>query len=297
MTCSLRLAVGIATAGRTAILNDMLRGLARQARQPDKVFVCPASEQDFDMTQAATLPYPIERVRGLRGSCAQRNAIIDVSKGFDVLVFFDDDFFASRDFLAEVERCFLTQPTTVAASGRVIADGIKGPGLDVAAAHAALASHESLRSGAGSVEQYNAYGCNMAVRLAAVHALNLRFDENLPLYGWLEDVDFCRRLACRGRIIKNEHMIGVHLGHKGGRSTGLRLGYSQIANPIYLWRKGTFRLDLALRQMGMNLAANFGKVLRPEPWIDRRGRVRGNVLALIDLMRGRLDPRRVLYLS
>ena len=42
-----------------------------------------------------------------------------------------------------------------------------------------------------------------------------RFDENLPLYGWLEDVDFCRQLARYGRIVKNIRLIGVHLGSKG----------------------------------------------------------------------------------
>jgi GT2 family glycosyltransferase len=136
----------------------------------------------------------------------------------------------------------------------------------------------------------------MAVRLAPVRALSLRFDENLPLYGWFEDVDFCRRLACLGRIIKNERMSGVHLGHKGGRSKGFPVGYSQIANPIYLWRKGTCRLDIALQQMARNIAANFGKVFRPEPWIDRAGRARGNLLALLDLVRGRLHPRRILDL-
>ena len=32
---------------------------------------------------------------------------------------------------------------------------------------------------------------------------------------------------------------GVHLGNKRGRVSGLRFGYSQIANPIYLLQKGT----------------------------------------------------------
>jgi len=35
------------------------------------------------------------------------------------------------------------------------------------------------------------------------------------------------------------------------------------------------------------------KSLRPEPWIDRPGRLRGNLIAIGDLLRGRLDPARI----
>ena len=67
----------------------------------------------------------------------------------------------------------------------------------------------------------------------------VRFDENLPLYGWAEDVDFCRQLATYGRIVENARTTGVHLGSNSGRTSGVCFGYSQIANPLYLWRKGT----------------------------------------------------------
>jgi hypothetical protein len=35
---------------------------------------------------------------------------------------------------------------------------------------------------------------------------------------------------------------------------------------------------------------------RPEPFVDRRGRLRGNMIALADVMRGRLAPERILEL-
>jgi hypothetical protein len=35
---------------------------------------------------------------------------------------------------------------------------------------------------------------------------------------------------------------------------------------------------------------------RPEPYVDRRGRLRGNLLALADLVRKRIAPERVLDL-
>ena len=81
---------------------------------------------------------------------------------------------------------------------------------------------------------------------------------------------------------------------KSGRSPGVRLGYSQVANPIYLARKGTMAWPLARTHMSRNMLANTARTLRPEPWVDRRGRLKGNLLALWDLARGRLDPRRIL---
>ncbi|MEJ0092988.1 MAG: glycosyltransferase [Methylocella sp.] len=292
-----KIAVGIATAGRRAILRETLRELSHQTRLPNCVFVCPATAEDCDETQAPELPYPLLVVKGARGSSAQRNAILDAVGDFSVMVFFDDDFLAYPSYLAELELCFAAQPSVAAITGCVIADGIVGPGLDAAAARAALASFKSSPHLRPLKDEYNAYGCNMAVRLAPVHQHGLRFDENLPLYGWLEDVDFCRQLRPYGRIVKNWRMIGVHLGNKRGRTSGVRIGYSQIANPVYLWRKGTFRLDLALRQMARNLLANFSKLTRPEPWVDRWGRVRGNALAFSDLARGRLHPTRILDLD
>ena len=85
-TC-FKIAVGIATAGRRDILTEALRELSRQTRCPDKVFVCPGAEKDFDDARAAELPFPIFVVRGPHGLPAQRNAILDVARDFAVLVF------------------------------------------------------------------------------------------------------------------------------------------------------------------------------------------------------------------
>ena len=80
----------------------------------------------------------------------------------------------------------------------------------------------------------------MIVRTAPVLAHGLRFDENLPLYGWLEDIDFARSIAPYGRVVKSMLLRGVHLGVKRGRTSGVKLGYSQIANPLYMLEKGHF---------------------------------------------------------
>ena len=211
-------------------------------------------------------------------------------------MFFDDDFFPEPTYLAELEDCLVANPAVVVATGRTLADDIKGPGLTAGEARAVLASFVPSEAAMPLIDQYNAYGCNMAVRLAPVLAHGLRFDENLPFYAWAEDVDFSRQLAAYGQIVKNPRMTGVHLGVKDGRTSGLRYGYSQIANPYYLWRKGTVHAGGVVSQMIRNVLANIIKSFKPEPWIDRRGRAFGNVLGLFDFFRGRLDPRQILNL-
>ena len=128
---------------------------------------------------------------------------------------------------------------------------------------------------------------------------SLRQDRTRPTTacGWLEDVDFSRQLARHGRIVSSERLHGVHLGTKSGRTSGLRLGYSQIANPVYLMSKKTMSPRHAAPQIMRNLVANAVKFIRPEPWVDRRGRLLGNMRAVGDLVRGRLSPRNVTVLE
>ena len=134
----------------------------------------------------------------------------------------------------------------------------------------------------------------MAIRLATARAHGLRFDERLPLYAWSEDMDFTHRIGRHGCIVKLHGARGVHLGVKSGRSSGRRLGYSQVANPLYLRAKGSYTWRRALGSVGRNVAANVARALWSEPWVDRRGRLVGNLLGFVDLARGRLDPERVL---
>jgi len=236
----------------------------------------------------------VELVLAERGLPRQRNAGLDhLGQGADVVVFFDDDFVPANDYLAVLEEEFSARPELVGATARLIADGIKSPGISFDAAVRLVEAH---RPGATIAERRlpALYGCNLAVRLAA--ARGLRFDEALPLYGWQEDVDFSSRLGRIGQLVYTSRLTGVHLGAKGGRTSGLRLGYSQIANPVYLLRKRTIPPRLAWRLMLRNFAANLARSPWPESYVDRAGRLRGNLTALADLVAGRLHPGRILEL-
>jgi GT2 family glycosyltransferase len=293
----MRIVVGIPTTGRKAILSETLLEIAKQIRLPECVIICPLQTDDVDHEFLATLPYSTKIVSGPPGSAAQRNTILRTANSEDVIVFFDDDYFPSPNFLANAEAILQRDEDIVVVTGTLIEDGINGPGLTPERARASLAAIAN-PIGAGRIKpDYGAYGCNMVVRLAPVRKHELVFDEALPLYSWQEDIDFSRQMAVWGRIVRAESLTGVHLGVKRGRTSGFRFGYSQVANPIYLMRKGTVSLSFGGQTLVKNIAANCGRAFRPESYVDRRGRLRGNMLAFLDLLRGRLHPQRILDLD
>jgi glycosyltransferase involved in cell wall biosynthesis len=295
-TGRLKLAVGIATIGRREVLSETLDLLASQNRLPDQLIVCPVSADDIDLERAKSFFTPVEVVFGPAGLPAQRNRILAACSAVDVIVFFDDDFFAEADYLAEVEKTFLTNPGLIALTGALIADGISGPGISTEKGLEMLRTFDGTRARDGISPVAGAYGCNMAFLLKPIRSNAIQFDENLPLYGWQEDTDFSRRVSRYGIIARSERLLGVHLGTKGGRTSGLRLGYSQVANLIYLVRKGSVSKSYAAKMISKNMLANHSKLLAPEPWIDRHGRCKGNWIAILDFVCGRDDPRRILTL-
>jgi hypothetical protein len=285
----MKIVVAIATTGRPEIVGACLQRFARLSRQPKRLLVIGAAPEDTPKPPGSA-EFHLARARGLP---IQRNQALDLVAGeADIIAFVDDDYVPAPGFVDGVERLFADNPDIVAASGFLIADGINRKGLTFAQADAFIASF--IPQTPYITGETGTYGCNMAFRLSP--APYLRFDENLPLYAWLEDTDFSAQYARLGRVVSTNHFCGVHLGVTSGRTSGVRLGYSQIANPLYLVRKGTvtprFALNLALR----NMVANAVKSPRPEPNVDRFGRLRGNLIALADIARGRSHPRRALEL-
>lgn len=290
---SLRLAVGIASAGRPTILREMIMRLGAQTRASDSIIICAPEASDVEGVLSVN-PSAVVIV-GCRGSSHQRNAILRRAGDFDVIVFFDDDFVPCADYLEWVERIMVACPDVVMTTGRVLQDGILGPGLTFEVADGVVNTAGPIALDT-LMEVSNGYGCNMSVRVAMARKNDISFDERLPLYGWLEDVDFSHQLARFGHVVYSEATRGVHLGIKVGRTPGIKFGYSQIANPLYLMRKGTLKWRRGLLLMSRNLIANSARSFRGEAWVDRPGRLMGNLRAVLDLVRGRLDPGRILLL-
>ena len=285
----------IATRGRPDVVAAIVERLLQQSQPPDQVIV--VGSQASDIAQIKSMPGKVTMKVGRVGSAHQRNDGLDLAGNrYDYIAFFDDDFVPSHFWLERMTQIFDTQADVVGMSGIILDDGTTTAGISVTEADAAVKLQDEKTAAKGEVAKSFPYGgnvgCNMAYRRSAIGSI--RFDENLPRYAWHEDSDFRGQVARKGHFAKAWDLWGVHLGHKHGRSSGVMLGYAQIANSIYLARKGTVPRDYMLRLAAKNFAANALRSVSPETYVDRRGRLKGNLMALVDLLRGKLSPNRIL---
>jgi GT2 family glycosyltransferase len=290
-------AVIISTRGRPDIVRGLVERLAAQTRAPRHIFVIGSSAGDIARLDPDQ-PGVTAQV-GREGSSSQRNdGLALAGSRFSYVVFFDDDFVPSRFWIERMEAVFRSDPKIVGLTGTVLADGTTTAGIGLDDARAMVDANDADPGPADRIHYNPPYGgnmgCNMAFRASALDGIT--FDERLPLYAWLEDADFRSRVERRGRIVRANGLWGVHLGHKQGRGRGVTVGYSQIANAIYLARKGTVPKSHLIKLAIRNVIANLVHSVRPEPFVDRRGRLRGNLLAVLDLVRGRTTPERILEL-
>jgi hypothetical protein len=288
-----RIAVVVASTGRPTELGRWVDHVKRQTLAPAKVVYAAVKPTDLP----EHIPEGVLVVTSASGLPIQRNAALEGVKGdCDLIAYFDDDFVPSSFCMEGIAALFGLYPDVVAANGTLIADGINSPGISYEDAAQLVAQHDQLPRESPMIfgELSGLYGCNMVYRMDAVG--EERFDEQLPLYAWQEDIDFAARVGRRGRIVKTNAFHGVHQGIKDARLPGVRLGYSQIVNPLYLVRKGTLSRQEATKLVAKNIAMNHARALFPEPWIDRAGRCKGNWLATIDVLLGRDHPKNILAL-
>ena len=282
-------AVIIATAGRPEAVSTLLTSLAGQTRLPDDVIVV---TPDADSEPAASAAHVAHRIiRSERGLTRQRNTGLQAADHPDVVVFFDDDALPRADYLERLIEVMTAHPEVVAVTGRLAKDGVPlKRALTMEEMRDALAaSHAS--DAHPSIEDADLYGCNMAMRAPAL--ADLSFDERLPLYSWLEDLDMSRRLRRRGRVVRASSCVAAHQGNAvGGRGKHARFGYSSVVNPVYLARKGTISLRDLPYLIGRPMLANVSGSLRGDEREWRRERLHGMSLAVADLARGRILPER-----
>jgi GT2 family glycosyltransferase len=291
----MKLALVIATHRRADLLQKVLVNLVSRQRIPDEIIISAVDPADIPEIDGNTVN--VRRVFGTPGLTSQRNrgisCVIDTA---DLISFLDDDFVVGDDYFRNVESIFARDPSIVGLTGEVVADGAIRRGFTFEQGLELLEQH-SKRPRAPSItrEIIGTYGCNMTFRTSCIG--RLRFDERLALYGWQEDMDFSGALRSKGRIVKTNLIWGVHLGTKRGKGSELRLGYSQIVNPIYIVSKGNMSAAYAFQLVARNLVANLVKSVRPENYVDRRGRLRGNLIGVFHLMTGRLTPEYVLTME
>ena len=291
----MKIALIIASRGRPALLESVLGHWAAQSRPLDRRIISISSRED-----AGDLPAGLvdNSVIGSAGLCMQRNRALDAllpSKA-DIVIFADDDYIPSRDFVRDVETLFAANGDIVAATGNVFADGVTSGGIAYPDAVKRVADYDAARTVQGYAfsATTGAYGCNMVIRWSADRSI--RCDERLPLYGWQEDIDYSRQYRIYGRIVHTDAFAGVHMGSQGARSPGKRLGYSQVINPLYLILKGTMPARFGVRLMFRNVLSNLRGAVVGDIYVDRSGRLKGNLLALSHMLIGRVQPEHVLKL-
>jgi GT2 family glycosyltransferase len=212
-------------------------------------------------------------------------------------LFLDDDVELASDYIEQMERLFAADPTIVGASGGVAADGAPARvPIDRRVAARAIREYTGSRD---CVPFKDVYGCNMFVRSDVLQVE--RFDERLPLYGWLEDLDFSLRLKKHGRIVRHRGALVAHLATRSGRTSDLRYGYTKIANPWYLWRKKVLSSlpEVIVRYWVKTTLANLLRAFLSNgpPGVDYRKRLIGNLMAYRDLTLFRLDPQNILNID
>lgn len=294
----------IATKGRAKETFTLLDYLAKQTYPIEKIVVVGSEPADIAGLEQHPLGITGKAVLKISkaGSCIQRNAAMDQALEFTretdpqdwFAVFFDDDFRPANHWLEMCANTFIANPQVIGLGGKVVADGVTTGTISEYEAQAYLENNTVLKQEIIEPCFYGLYGCNMAYRGNVV--ANIRFDENLPLYGWQEDLDFGVRAIeqTQGTLIYTNQCIGVHLGVSGGRTSGVRFGYSQIANPIYLAKKGTMNTGYARKILLRNVASNIFHTIIFDTTKDYKGRLWGNIKAAFDLLTNKCHPTKIL---
>jgi GT2 family glycosyltransferase len=291
----MKLGLVMASHGRPDLLRRTLAHVMSQTRTPDDVVI--SAVVQADVPELTPTSANVRKVFGTAGLTSQRNRGISVLvDSVDVIAFIDDDFIVGDDYFLNLEKLFAQDDSIIGVNGDVVADGAKSPGFSFDEGVRLVKKYGSHKKSPHFMREIRAaYGCNMAFRADSIGSV--RFDERLPLYGWQEDLDFCGALRDAGRIVRTNLIWGVHLGTKRGKGSEVRLGYSQIVNPAYIFSKGNMSFAYAFWLAAKNFLANLVKSIRSENYVDRRGRLRGNLIGMFHVIAGRLTPEHILKLK
>ncbi len=295
----------VATKGRPTEVAILLAKITTQSVIPQRVVIVGSSRDDISIASSMTsgIFETVFLVSPVSGITFQRNEGLrwliknEILGKESLVIFFDDDFRPADDWIQQCSNLMNNDADVVGLTGLVLADGAQSGAIDedtsILFLEGKIPPTPHWASGLQR-EIDSVYGCNMAFKGSVM--LQCEFDENLPLYSWQEDRDMTGQAGRFGKVLFVPSCRGVHLGSKGGRTSGLRFGYSQIANMFYMFRKGTTNSYHLRRFVIRALMSNSARSVYTNRNVDYFGRLRGNLMAIFDLLRGRADPRRILDL-
>ena len=281
-------AVIIASYRRPQVLAGTLESLSRQSL-PSFQLILSLTSQD-DCHASAPLREARQICVGAPGLPVQRNrgiGLLDPAIRF--VAFLDDDVEIAPDYLEAMRTIFLQNEKVVAFSGCVV----EARAEDRPKAREALA-----KPAPGAIlpvevtPSSGLYGCSMNVRREVLE--QVKFDERLRRYAWLEDADFGVRVRALGQVGGSNACRLFHLRSPQGRISGKAFGYAQIMNPFYLARKGTLPWREALISHAAKVVfTNLRGYVAGDKRVDRGGRLAGNWLAFRRLAAGRFVPEEI----
>jgi GT2 family glycosyltransferase len=278
----------ICSTGRPQVLHETLISIQRLEPGLSSVLVSVAADTDV-LEKSLALP-GVRHLIAPRGSTAQRNAALrTLVSAPNFIIFFDDDIEVAPNHLDSYAQCFQSNGNIVLATAVDLRPGI----TNIVREHAQqiIGSQGVNNSSAAQYPScYTAYGASMAVRGTLLG--HVWFDENLPLYSFMEDYDFT--LSCRafGRCVEVQSAKYVHLETSLGRVSNTCRGYSEVVNPFYIMRK--HRIGLRPRM----ILGCLRRTVRSITSIPKDGstRFQGHIKGWKDVLLRNSDPRKVLEL-
>ena len=291
------ISVVIASKGRPQILAETLPSIFAQTLTPAQIVLSVPSPEDIPTSGWQS--HNIVTTIGATGLCAQRNrALLEIPDPVEFVAFFDDDIELKADYLQRATDFMQANSGVAGFSGELLADG----DIDRARARQLLADYVPPHRWGGKFhsrgKHHILHGCNMVIRRSLLRYEP--FDENLVLYCYGEDYDISMRLQRYGAIGKFNDCIAVHLEAPSGRVNEVQRGYSLVANNWYFLQKGTVHLPRPLAFVrfwlicvARTLLECLGKIIRRDKTTDWSRRLKGVLLAVGDIFRGRSHPGRI----
>lgn len=240
----------IATAGRSDEPIRLLHALSAQTLLPDRIVIVPGDDiaSQLDVTNIHGVNINILPL-GDSGLPKQRNRGCESAPQTDVLFFFDDDFVPEPEYISKIMQEFDEHPEVVAAGGQTT--GISPPrmwarviqrffGLTRLAKRSYLqrTGFPALAYGRNGRQKASVFsGSNFAVHYSVW--AELRFDERLAGYAWMEDDDFSYRASQVGTVMEVPTARGQHLlapGNRGEKDL-VEESFRRMRNHAYLHRK------------------------------------------------------------
>jgi glycosyltransferase involved in cell wall biosynthesis len=293
---STSISVVIASKGRPDVLGETIESVLRQTLKPKQIVVVVPAVEDLPANQWGG---HVQYIVGPHGLTLQRNKGIEaIPDTVSYVGCFDDDFELKPDYLEQAVAFMNANTTVMGISGHLLANG----GITRRQSKELIAGcklgENPVSTFFSQGKHHILYGCNMVIRRAV---LNYEpFDENLPLYSYGEDYDISIRLERYGLVGRYDRCVGVHLETPGGRVREVQRGYSLVANNWYFLRKGVRHLPVFLAWarfwlicVGKCILISLWNLLNGDRSLDWRERLKGNLLALKDILFGRCYPGRI----